>query len=305
MTLENQAHLCIALQVMLGIGKQVRPRLVESGAVADRDHHIVQPPPLTHVIVDLVGRHDRRPAALCHRGSAFEHPRVLGAKVVMQLAENVVLAQLLLEPAEARLIVSGAEVEEVATVLGDGGEGCARLTLGLIGVGKAEQAAEVGVAAQVAGDHHHVLAVDLERGADERLHPDLATGLEKPDSAIDASAVGDRERGHAQVGCAECQLGGMGAAVEERKVGVAVQLDVRVHVRAATRRSLATNLGDCHLFRGGIRLLRPRRKRARDLAPVARQAPEPAKRTGGVNSFSEDFCKPCSPTMSFCTPSLA
>ena len=27
---------------------------------------------------------------------------------------------------------------------------------------------------------------------------------------------------------------------------------------------------------------RPRRERARDLAPAARQAPEPAKRTGGV-----------------------
>ena len=138
-------------------------------------------------------------------------------------------------------------------MLGDGGQSRARLALGLIGVGEGEQAAEVGVAAQVASDHHHVLAVDLERGADERLHPDLATRLEKPNRAVNAAAVGDRERGHAELGCLERQLGGMGAAVQEGKVGMAVQLDVRIHARA-TRGSLATNFGDCLPFMGGLRL---------------------------------------------------
>ena len=137
-------------------------------------------------------------------------------------------------------------------MLGGGGEGGARLALGLIGVGKSEQAAQVRVAAQVARDHHHVLAVDLERGADERLHPDLATRPEKSDSAVHASAVGDCERWHAELGCLKRQLGGMRATVEEGKVGVAVQLDVRIHARA-TRGSLATNFGDCHLFIGGLR----------------------------------------------------
>jgi hypothetical protein len=32
----------------------------------------------------------------------------------------------------------------------------------------------------------------------------------------------------------------------------------------------------------------PEGKRARDLVPAARQAPEPARRTVGVNSFSEE-----------------
>ena len=94
-------------------------------------------------------------------------------------------------------------------MLGDGGEGGARLALRLVGVREAEQAAEIGVTVQVASEQHDVLAVDLERGADERLDPDLATGLEKPDSAINAAAVGDRERRHAEVGCLERQLGRM------------------------------------------------------------------------------------------------
>src|SRR4030081_213905 len=37
----------------------------------------------------------------------------------------------------------------------------------------------------------------------------------------------------------------MRSAVQEREVGVAVKLDVRFHAGVATRRSQATNLGDC------------------------------------------------------------
>ena len=104
------------------------------------------------------------------------------------------------------LLVGGAQIEEIAAVRGDGGEGGARLALRLVGVGKAEQAAEVGVAAQIASEHHDVLAVDLERGADERLHADLSTRLQKPDGAVNAAAVGDRKRRHAELRCAKRQL---------------------------------------------------------------------------------------------------
>ena len=93
MTLEKRAHRLVALQVMLGIGKQVRPRLIEGRAMADRDHHIVQPPSLRNVIVNLVGRDNLGSAAPCHLRPAFQHPWVLGTKVMMQLAENVLFAQ--------------------------------------------------------------------------------------------------------------------------------------------------------------------------------------------------------------------
>ena len=99
MALEKRAHRLAALQVMLGIWEQVRPRLIESRAMADRDHHIVQPPSFGHVIVNLVGRHDRSVAALRHRRPAFQHPLVFGAKVVMQLAEDIFFAQPFLQPA--------------------------------------------------------------------------------------------------------------------------------------------------------------------------------------------------------------
>src|SRR5258708_6537879 len=138
-------------------------------------------------------------------------------------------------------------------MLGGGSERGPRLAFGLVGVREGEEAAEVGVAAQVASDHYHALAVDLKRGADERLPADLASRLEKADRAIGAAAVGDRQCGHAELRWLERQLGGMRSAIEEGKVGVAVQLDVRIHAWA-TRRSLATNIGDCHPFMGGLRL---------------------------------------------------
>src|SRR6185312_11460547 len=110
---------------------------------------------------------------------------------MVKLAENAFPAQRLLQRTQPGLFVGGAEVEEVAAVLGHGGERRARLSLGLVLVREAEQPAEVGVAAQVAGDHDQLLAVDLERGSDQRLDADLPAGLEEADRAIDAATVGD------------------------------------------------------------------------------------------------------------------
>ena len=86
---------------------------------------------------------------------------------------------------------------------------------------------------------------------------------------------------------------------------MAMQLDVGVH-RPIQLRDVAWRRisGIAVLFQRIYRCERPRRERARDLASAARQAPEPAKRTGGVNSFSGELT-PCSPTTSFCAPSSA
>ena len=61
----------------------------------------------------------------------------------MQLAENVVPAERLLQLAKAALGVGRAQIEELAALLGDSGQRNSRLALGLIGVGDAEQPAEV------------------------------------------------------------------------------------------------------------------------------------------------------------------
>jgi len=147
------------------------------------------------------------------------------------------LAGRLLERAQALLLVRGGEVEEIASVLGDGRQPGPRLSFGLVDVGEADQPAEVGVAAEVAGDQEHLGSIDLEGGADQGLDPNLAAGLQEFDRSINATAVGDRERGHLQLCGAHRQLGGMRSPVEEREVGVAVELDVRRHL---CRRLLAT-----------------------------------------------------------------
>jgi len=147
----------------------------------------------------------------------------------MELAEHVFPAERLLKPTQPRLIVGGAEVEEIASVLGDGGERRACLALRLVDVGEADQPAEVGIAPQVAGDQQQLGSVDLEGGADQRLDPDLPARLQELHRSIDAATVGDRERGHLELCGAHGKLGRVRASVEEREVGVTVKLDVRVH----------------------------------------------------------------------------
>ena len=69
--------------------------------MADGDQHVVQPAASGEVVVDLIGGDQAGAAALRHRRPPFEHPRILGLQVVVELAEDVLLAQRLLEPAQA------------------------------------------------------------------------------------------------------------------------------------------------------------------------------------------------------------
>src|SRR5215471_18140808 len=110
-----------------------------------------------------------RSAATRHRGTALEHPLVLRPEVMVQFAEHVVPPKCLEQRAQPRLAVRRAEVEEVAAVLGDSGKSGARFAFRLVCVGDAEEAAEVRVAAQVAGDEDQLLAVDFQGAADDRL----------------------------------------------------------------------------------------------------------------------------------------
>src|SRR5882672_11474351 len=78
----------------------------------------------------------------------------------------------------------------------------------------------------------------------------------------------------------------MRPAVQEREVGMAVQLDVRVQATRLPRVARRQMLGIANFSWAHYLCRRPRRKRSRDLAPAARQASEPARRAGGVISFS-------------------
>src|SRR5258708_2461809 len=159
--------------------------------------------------------------------------------VMVQLAENVLFAERLLKRAQLVLVVGRGQIEEVASLLGDLRDGRSGFAFRLVGMREAQQPAEVGVATQVARDHDDLLAVDLQCRADDRLHPELAAGLEKFHRAVDPSAVGDRERRHLELGRLGCQLKRMRSAIQKREVGVAVQLDVRVHNRTCRPMLLA------------------------------------------------------------------
>ncbi len=125
-------------------------------------------------------------------------------------------------------------------MLGDLRQRGAGLALGLVCVGDGEEAAEVRVAAEVARDEDQLVAVDLERAADDGLDAELAAGLEVFDRSIDAAAVRDGEGRHLQLGGTHPQLVGMRAAVEEREVGVGVELDIWRHRFSAVAIGLGT-----------------------------------------------------------------
>src|SRR3989442_7560145 len=169
---------------MLAVWKQMCPRLLQGGAVTEGDMRVVQSAPLADVVVPLVRGHRRRAASLGHRRPPSQHPRILRPEMVMELAEHGFLAQRFLEPAQALLLVSGGEIEEVASMPGDGRESGPRLTFRLIDMGQADQPAEVGVAAQVAGDQQQLGSIDLESGADQRLDAYLAAGLQSLDRPL-------------------------------------------------------------------------------------------------------------------------
>src|SRR5260370_22198614 len=66
---------------------------LEGGPMADGHQHVMQSPPPRHVVVHLVGRHDDSSTSFGHRRTALEHPLVLRAQVMVQLAEDILLTQ--------------------------------------------------------------------------------------------------------------------------------------------------------------------------------------------------------------------
>ena len=147
--------------------------------------------------------------------------------MVVQLAEDALFAERGLELAQPRLAVRRAEIEEVASMLAYCRQRRPRLAFGLVGMGEAEQPAQVRIALEIARDEDQLVAVHLEGAADDGFDAELAAGLEVTNHAVDAAAVGEGEGGHLELGGAHGKLGRMRAAVQEREVGMAVQLDIR------------------------------------------------------------------------------
>src|SRR5258708_3554838 len=78
---------------------------LEGGPMADGHQHVMQSPPPRHVVVHLVGRHDDSSTSFGHRRTALDHPLVLRAQVMVQLAEDILLTQRHLHVARPLLVV--------------------------------------------------------------------------------------------------------------------------------------------------------------------------------------------------------
>ena len=55
MAAEQARHLLGLLEMPLGAGEAAEAQLLDGAAEADRGHHVVQRPPLGHVVVHVVG----------------------------------------------------------------------------------------------------------------------------------------------------------------------------------------------------------------------------------------------------------
>jgi hypothetical protein len=74
-----------------------------------------------------------------------------------------------------------------------------------------------------------VLRHEVEAGADHEADADLLGGDVRPHHAGERIAIGQRERGEAELGGAQHQLFGMRAAAQEREVAGDLQLGVGGH----------------------------------------------------------------------------
>ena len=218
------------------------------------------------------------------------------------------------------LAAPGERPHRAARRVGDVGEGELRRPLLPRQVPEAERPRQAGVAGRPVGEQHEVPAgrvggvgvgqlagVDLEQGvglaaddalvvaeagrerdlgAEHRRQADGAGGLGEAHDAVEAVVVGERERLEPEPGRLGDQFLGVRGAVEEREVGVAVQLGVRHragHAGEAGLERLAL-AAPCRAVATGVPRRRPRgapvtalapRERRFQLAPGPRRVVEP------------------------------
>ncbi len=170
---------------------------------------------------------------------------------------------------EGALAASGEDVPVAAMALGQRVEGDDRLPLlSSRQVGLGDDPAEAGIALGVPGQHDQVGAVGVghadpdmraTRPGDGELGPEHGGqaegpgGLGEADHAVETVVIGQGEAGQTQPGRLGDQLVGMAGTVEEREVGVGVQLGVGHVVGTVMRRWLRPTNGPLRRPAGGPR----------------------------------------------------
>ena len=238
-------------------------RGVEARAVLDRDEHVLEPVPLLPVVVHIASRDDTETEVLREVGEVAVAPRVAIDEVVLQLEEEVAVAKgpgvapcrrlglpvLPLRHQRRHLTAATAgERDQPLRMAGQRIQLNARLAPFVIQVRVREQATEVGVATLVLAEERQVvisLPVRVRQrdlGACDRPDAPGPCALGELHRAVQPVVVRQSQRRLPQLARPQHQLLDVRGAVEEREVGVAVQLCVAHPVYACLyQRSRATS----------------------------------------------------------------
>ena len=252
MAMEQPRHLLRLLEMALGTGEAAEAQSVDGAAQTNGRHHVVQRPPLGHVIVHVVGGDQSD----THLGGEIVEQRQAarivateqhGAGEIAAVAEQAGECQQAL--AEGRLLGPAWRQDDGQDAFGMGREvveGEVALPLRRPAVADRQQAGEPFVGFEIGGIGEQRIAVArLEAGADQQLESlfvrdrkffvvflDRRIG---PHHAGQGVAVGDADGGVAEADRLQRQLARVRAAAQEAVVGRDLQLGVHSLTRRRAR----------------------------------------------------------------------
>ncbi len=247
----SRAISCGLLEMALGAGEAAEAQRVDGAAQPDGRHHVLQRPPLGHVVVHVVGGdqaharlggeivEQRQPARIV---AAEQH----GAGEIAAVFEQAGKGPQAL--AEGRLLGPARRQDDGQDAFGMGGEiveGEVAGALGGAAVADRQQARQPLVGVEVGGIGEQRIAVArLETGADQELdllfrrrRMLLVIFLDRrigPHHAGQRVAVGDADGAVAEVERLQRELARMRAAAQEAVVGGDLQLGVHGPAQAAS-----------------------------------------------------------------------
>ena len=279
---EQLLHLLRGLEVELLAGEAEVALFLQLRAGADAQEHLLRLGVRLLDVVDVVGAHQRHATLMGEPDQQRVGPLLLLKAMVLQL-QVVAVAEDRLEPEDPApgLLVAvvqqvlqdlagqtGREADDPLAVLldqlvvdagtvvlalhpGDGVE-LHQVVVALVVHGQQDQVvpvAPVALAHFLVGAVGVALRVDVELAADDRLDAGLLAGLVEVDGPEHVAVVGDGQRPHARRQRLLHVVLDLGGAVEQRVVGVVVQVD-EARVGNAPERIGHGFLG--RLFLGGL-----------------------------------------------------
>jgi hypothetical protein len=249
---EQPPHLLLRLEEHLLALVTQALRIVDRLPVPDREQHVVRLGIARVQVVEVVRHHERDPRRLRHVDHAAAGGELVGDVVVLHLEEEVALAEdvavdargalgvldLLLEERLVDLALEArGEPDQAFVAFGQNVPVDARLVVEAVDERGRRELDQVPVPGEILREEDHVevalaaRAILARAGRDVRLHPEdrldprllrLLVELDRPEQV---AVVGERERGHAELGRALDHRVDLARAVEQAVVGVPVEVD--------------------------------------------------------------------------------